>query len=107
MHLRRRGVLMETRPAMEGQRVAITHNHRLIVMEEMMTMVTVHHQTLMEKKVAVMLDLDLMGIVEMLMKETGKRDLGGLTLLPILRRVGVRVKSKVEGIRSLIGCWGV
>jgi hypothetical protein len=101
---------MEAHPAMERERVAIVHNHlatinfQLTMMEEMMTVVMVHHQVMVEKRVAARmdLDLDLMGMVEM-MKGTWRQDLGRLALLLILR-VGVRAESKAEGVHSLIGC---
>lgn len=107
-------VVMEVRRAMVSERVVIVHSHRvtinlqLTMMEEIMTMVTVHRQAIAEKKVAMKLDLDLMGIVEgveeihLIMKETWRQDLGGLALLLILRTVGARAKSKVEGVYSLI-----
>jgi hypothetical protein len=72
--------------------------------------VIVHRQAIAEKKVAVRMDPALMGIVESIMEiplkmqETWRQDFGGLALVLILRTVGVRAKSRVEGVHSLIGC---
>jgi hypothetical protein len=79
-------------------------------MMEMVIMGTGHRQAMAEKRGAVKLDLDLIGMVErmkempLIMQETWRQDRGILARDPILRTVGVRAKSIVDGVHSLIGC---